>query len=594
MKTPVLMILVLTLASALSADFLSLVPLMAVCYGLSFFLLRSFDYGEDFYLSFNARKDLKPSAPILVAGQVMTSNIQADQQEDRFLSFFETSRMVKRRLLGVLIPISGGLFLHFHYRIAPGFNTVIPLLCCYLLVSAFYVGHLYVILALNLFLALSNISHETSSVLIIAYALGFLVVLHSLTNKEQFIKNMIPRLILMGGIYITLCWGINQLVKKPDPQSTKEQPSVQLSGMTKQQLHQFLLSQQSLSLDVNEALARIENSPQFSNEHAALSEELKLHKAKISHMEELAAKPELSPEQYGELGAILKELEDNQGRIEKRLTELSSKAQQHRTISEEEYQNLSSVLAEQGERELTDQEKEIVKDFLEKKQNDPSMPQSLAKEVEDFKAQAGSLNSPKLLDTQKLVDQVLKFDQKQLEQKLQQAQMSTSDQSLEADLLKEQLSKPMDEQKKPAQDRDWMRKIKPLLLLAGLFLLMRFFLKKKGIKQVSAADPEILQELVQKWKQIRKRSFTPREEVIHYYHLFHESLQKIHYAKIETPPSCIVASEMEHLNPELTKATKAVTEIFAQCFYGDKEVSKDALALFRRGLKRILVVYQLD
>ena len=140
-----------------------------------------------------------------------------------------------------------------------------------------------------------------------------------------------------------------------------------------------------------------------------------------------------------------------------------------------------------------------------------------------------------------------------------------------------------------------MEKLKRIFpFLVGLFfiLLINYFLKKKGVKKVEAFDPETLIELKAEWKALRKLSLSPRDEVIHYYNLFHNSLQKIHYSAHEAPPSCIIYDDMIKNNFELHRPTLVITDVFARCYYGEADVTSDSLKIFRKALWEILRVYQ--
>ena len=77
------------------------------------------------------------------------------------------------------------------------------------------------------------------------------------------------------------------------------------------------------------------------------------------------------------------------------------------------------------------------------------------------------------------------------------------------------------------------------------------------------------------------------------YNFFHDSLQEIHYQH-ESPPSCIIYTDLSEVSPELEKSTLPITDIFAQVFYGDKEITNEKLVLFRKGMKKFLKFYQLS
>jgi hypothetical protein len=139
-----------------------------------------------------------------------------------------------------------------------------------------------------------------------------------------------------------------------------------------------------------------------------------------------------------------------------------------------------------------------------------------------------------------------------------------------------------------------LKKYLPFIVGFIVFALINYLLRKKGVNKIEVSDPEALEELKAEWKALRKLKLSPRDEVIHYYNLFHDSLQKIHYPDHEAPPSCIIYDDMKIHNAELDKSTLVITEVFAQCYYGDKKVTVEALKLFRKALSKILNVYQLN
>jgi hypothetical protein len=160
--------------------------------------------------------------------------------------------------------------------------------------------------------------------------------------------------------------------------------------------------------------------------------------------------------------------------------------------------------------------------------------------------------------------------------------------------IKEEILSPLKEKEEKKESS--FEKLKRILAIVGLgivLILLHQLLKKKGIHRIEANDPEALKEIQEEWKKIKKLKLSPREEVILYYNLFHESLQRMHYTDHEAPPSCRIYQDMKEINPDLEKPTFIITEIFAHCFYGNEEVNSDSLKLFRKALTKILKVYQL-
>jgi hypothetical protein len=131
-----------------------------------------------------------------------------------------------------------------------------------------------------------------------------------------------------------------------------------------------------------------------------------------------------------------------------------------------------------------------------------------------------------------------------------------------------------------------------IYLLVILFLLPMLMLRKKEIKVIEVENQKDIEDIKLQWKKIKNLKLSPREEVIRYYNLLQESLKRIRYAGTEDPPSCIIYEDFKEDQPQLGKAAFAVTEIFAQCFYGNRQVNQKNLATFRKSLKLILKVFK--
>ena len=133
----------------------------------------------------------------------------------------------------------------------------------------------------------------------------------------------------------------------------------------------------------------------------------------------------------------------------------------------------------------------------------------------------------------------------------------------------------------------------PIIIVIILIGCILYRFKKRGIKKVELDDPKVLEELQKKWSSIKKLRLSPREEIIVSYNFFHDSLQRIHYQH-ESPPSCIIYTDLSEISPELEKSTLSITDIFANVFYGNKEITKENLDLFRKGMRKFLKFYQLS
>jgi hypothetical protein len=131
-----------------------------------------------------------------------------------------------------------------------------------------------------------------------------------------------------------------------------------------------------------------------------------------------------------------------------------------------------------------------------------------------------------------------------------------------------------------------------LLLFTGILYIFGKF-RKKPLKKFTPYDEKVLEELRDEWRKLRAKKLSPREEVIQHYNFFQDGLKKIHYESIETPPSCIVCEDLRDITPQISNSIFNLTDIFAHCFYGDKEVTSEMLSNFRKSFKSVLKVYQI-
>jgi hypothetical protein len=158
--------------------------------------------------------------------------------------------------------------------------------------------------------------------------------------------------------------------------------------------------------------------------------------------------------------------------------------------------------------------------------------------------------------------------------------------------LAENLKKKDDEKKDKLVTK--LKKYLPIFVLIFLFLTLLFFWRKKGIQRILSSNQEMLSKLKAEWHLLSKEKLSPRDEVIKKYNFLHDSLRKIHYRTHESPPSCIIHEDLSSLHPNLERDSKMVTEVFAQCLYGGRNVTPKALDFYRKSFLRILKIFNLN
>jgi hypothetical protein len=141
----------------------------------------------------------------------------------------------------------------------------------------------------------------------------------------------------------------------------------------------------------------------------------------------------------------------------------------------------------------------------------------------------------------------------------------------------------------------WERILKLILLSAIAYILYSFIhrLMKKGVKKAIVVPEPIREDIAAELRELKKRQLSPRQEVIETYNVLHDGLHLLVFEK-ETPPSCIVYEEMAHSEPTLDKPSFAVTEIYANTFYGERDVSPEDLSTFRKNVKKIFSYFEIS
>lgn len=563
----------------------------ALYYGLCFLALRSFKYGTDFFLSFDKeRLGLTPNK-IKLAGQEISSGVDEDKQEDRFLNIFETYRVVKRKVLSWALFLGGIWFFYYKNGSELSVNSLVPVLSCFFIVNSFFVGHLLVALLLNAILVSYNYSPEIPLFTYILYTFSFFGSLY-LTSKsleENLTEGLVKRKALtftfLSLLFFLFCLGFKTLL--PDEFKLDNKPELSQEQVAK--IQQYLDKSKVDLTDIQSKLPGL-------------------------NRETLTPQIDLNQSQIEELGQKLKQKKLTEAEKEKLLSDMKTLMENMKNLKSDFNQSLtgqSNMGASQVEKdsfsklsqnlELSDEEKNNLASFITKTNEQlNSMPpssqkDSIARDVEKINNSLnGTFNQQSQKDITESLDKIMKA-QTELEESSKREAVAAANIAPEPDNnVKQDILRPLDKKEEPRVS--WFEKVKRIFSIVAFSLVIFYLghlLKKKGINKIEAADPEALKVMQDEWKKIRKLKLSPRDEVIFHYNLFHDSLQKIHYTDHEAPPSCCIYDDMKEMNPGLEKPTFIITEVFAQCYYGDKEVNLDSLKLFRKSLHKILQVYQL-
>lgn len=583
----------LLLGTILSLRSLEMLIYYAVYYTLCFIALKSFKYGNDFFLSFDKERTGYIPGKIKLAGQEITSNVEEDKQEDRFLNVFETYRVVKRKVLSWVLFLGGIWFFYYKNGMELSVNSLVPVLSCFFIVNSFFVGHLLVAILLNAVLVAFNYTPELPVISYLLYTFSFLISLYLISKtleeklSDEIVKKKVITVSILSLLFLVLCIGFKTIL--PDEFKFEEKPALSKEHAAK--LQEYLNKSRVDLGDIHSKL------PGLNRE--TLIPRIDLNAKQIEELTLKLQQKELTEAEKEKLLSDMKALMENMKNLKTDFNR-SLGAQSGQALSQLEKDSFAKL---KDDLELSDEEKNNLASYLNKTSEQlNSMPPSAQKESianEMDKIQKSMMEktftSKEQTDITESLDKIA-ATQKSLQETSQEEAVRAANIAPEPDQKKQQeMLEPLIKKEEP--EKKWFEKFKRILTIIALGLVLIYLhhlLKKKGITKIEASDPEALKEMQDEWKKIRKLNLSPREEVIFHYNLFHESLQKIHYSDHEAPPSCRIYDDMKELNPDLEKPTFIITEVFAQCFYGNQEVNHDSLKLFRKALTKILRVYQLS
>lgn len=581
-------------------------------FGICLLALNSMKYGKDFFKSFSYTEYLKDKK-VIVAGEHISTQKEKDQQEDRFLNIFATERIIKRRVFTWLLFFAGLWFFQYKLGIEFSLETIAPLFICIVIVNSFYAGHFLVALLLNLVVVLYRYTGEVHPVFYLTYSMLFLVCLFLIgTGRENLTLKKVARIFILAVALMGVTFGISTVL--PDQEHIEKQAPMDVESVQsiKEKLSKMKVDLGNIKLKIPEKnMAGLQDRIRMFesmldgkhtvSERESLNKQLKSITEDFGNLKtEFQAKvdlegkwPGFSPEDLETLSKFkdrskrasnLDQASEDLKQLGKALEDVQMNISAG-NLSAEEYARLEKTANKLSEdinlikdpKAISEIEKEAFNRMLTKLPED---------QASQFKSQVSSgAISPE--DKENLIQTLENFQADKNSEKKTELAFSEKD---ETELLQQ-----MEKERKESGDKfQFLNKILPMFLAGLVVLFITYLLRKKGIKKIITQDEQVIQELKDEWKKLKKLKLSPREEVIHYYNLYHESIQKIHYESHETPPSCIVYEDMKEFQPVLEKSTKVLTEVFAQCYYGDKEVSGDSLKYFRKAISIILKVYQLN
>lgn len=639
-----LQILTLSLGTYLSLGSLDQALVYVVVYILAYYFLHQAKIGENFFISSEKNRFSKPQTEVLFKGQLLPGYDIQDQQEDRFLSHFELSRVAKRRILTACFLALSGFLVFLQAQMEISLTTVMPLICGFFIVSSVYVGHLLVPLGLSVWSVVSHHHPELHVGFYGAFSLFCfwnLQMMSEASGKQVKLKNpyvLIPMtLVFLGIVYGTTFF----LPEKKEEQDLTQAPgqfnpareALEVSKAKATSMAESLKSlpqtgEQDLAEKIQKNLRDIQSaekilaSSKLLNQNPEAARQLMeniLDQSQELDLEFKELKVDSLKDVPGSAGKLLEKLVTQTGsNLPELLSELNGKLEQNQSELSHARRELGDKEITEADREKTIQtidslsrsgeklkselqdlkglgvdEKESIENYVESKKAEIEKLRAFSKDSEALDSQVKNLEKlreltnipkPTPTDLQSLGKALAKT--KELEEfKKAAVEAPAAQPRAQAPPSREEITKPFT---KPEFS---FKKFLPLVVIILIVLLFQYFMRKKGVKKIETLDPEVLKELNREWKKLKKLSLSPKDEVIHFYNLFHDAVQKVHYVAHETPPSCIVFDDLKEVNPKLEKSVFVVTELYTRCFYGNKEVTEKALKTFRKGILNIMRVY---
>ncbi len=564
-----LIIITVLFGTSLSSHSIGLLPFYCGYYVLAFFILKSFDYGQEYYLSFQRRSASKTENKLLVAGHEMKSDVEEDKQEDRFLNLFAPDRLMKRNFLNGAIFFGGLWFFYSKLGAEISLNTFIPLVGCFLVMNSFYVGHLLLVLLLNSAVVTYNYSDEVPIFYYSLYICLFLSSLYLISNhKGSFGGRKIISLVLLGLLFLASSFAFSWILPNASPPIDLKS---ELTRSESRMLRDFVSKNK-------DQLLKLSNSPSFGEKQGDIPDEIGKSLVEMESLEQVLQSNGFTEKEKRELLERMNSFSDQQRSLNDKLDKQSESDLNKISFSDKDREILKGMKIDQPGK-LSNDEQGMVRNYINRAQG-TGISKKEIEEVSKF------LESKEFSGTDK---QNLKDALSQTAKKAPRHEKL----KLPSEKEKAEIFKALTNKHESNKLLEKLKRVFPFLVGLFFFLLINYFLKKKGVKKIEAFDPETLIELKAEWKALRKLSLSPRDEVIHNYNLFHNSLQKIHYSAHEAPPSCIIYDDMIKNNFELHRPTLVLTDVFARCYYGEADVTSDSLKIFRKALWEILRVYQL-
>lgn len=148
--------------------------------------------------------------------------------------------------------------------------------------------------------------------------------------------------------------------------------------------------------------------------------------------------------------------------------------------------------------------------------------------------------------------------------------------------------------KEKEEERNWkkimakLEKAAKALLAFSIFMMIMLFFKKKKVDTEKTFSKEDAKNILRQFKQIQARKLSANEEIIQSYNVFKEAVKITEFETEEVPPPQILFSYLVDNKRRFQEDTWCVTDLFCECYYGNKNANQKELRSYRHSFAKVL------
>lgn len=555
-------------------------------YALAFAFIEKRSKESDFLIERNT-VDKNAKDKINVSGILVETELEADNEENRFLRIVEHKNIINRNLFLLLYAVLAFFIIRANTE-SIHLLSLLPLVTAICIVFSATAGHLLIALFFNALYFIIN-SKDVNPLAILLYVLLFILtfVAYSLVYNENvktavleknvFIRNFISSIVPLVFILMTVNYFIN---KTPDIFNFKKVNQINhKAGAALERVNDISRDYMDKMPDLFKNTEMkfkglAEKLPSLANNNA--NTQLPMSKLDVKNLPDINVKfsdKSLNSNSDGE-----KAIQETQNLVDKLDQSQSLSAEQMNQL----ITHLNKLKLEFPEDNSTNKKAntdvEISKLISEmqsevkKMQNDPAQKEksfaSIKNSLKDISQSQRSSSGKVVKDS---------------------AAINTSGSEI-AKLTPPQKSSPLINE---AFLKNLIKIIKTLLFVAAFIGLLGFlnkFFKKTNYEELEHVTLEPEDELLLKneLKKLNTLKLSPKEEILLYYELVYKIIKLHHFPDTEAPPPTETYHQVVKKHLTIQKQLSNVTEIFCRSFYGSHLITKQELVSFRKSMPAIL------